>query len=637
MIKANFNTYNNYVTDSLYQWDIDQDLIINGLNLTVAPEIHFANANMDRAIVRQSTLASGVVTVRIPNSLLQEALTIKAYVGVYEGTTFTVIETIEIPVIAKARPSDYAISDNDEEIYSFNRLETEIANVVQLKDYNDTVASLRSADEKNTQTLNSRIDNIIANASETGDNAELIDIRTGADGTVYPSAGEAVRGQVNRLSNEKISNILGVLDYKATDISDIAETIHQFGTTQRWFIPYVLKPYEIITNITAPNQFVSEQKVLIEIWSENNGVLVKEEERDLVIPGKTTDSLYEVFVIPFVTSLKDCNTYISVFRDGNDYKSGCYDTVGTPKAWYVNDITSNEINVSDIKKTGSARLLFGLEVQKVMIVNDYLVKKYSEDESIILVDKNVGDYNNLVDAVTNAKDGDTIIVNPGIYTLDNGTFIDARTKTLYIKGVDRDTCIIKSNDGRYNYTPLFISAGLVENLTILSEYSEELTAISDWTNDNGAYALHYDNEYALGKILTIRNCYLKSDFSCAIGAGGRKDSTLNVENCTLINNRDENRGKINYGALFFHDSTGEQGHSILKVKNCTLRSTMGTTLRLAQSIGGNNTVECELSNNILYDEKNRYENNVALAFQTVSNFTFSPLCANNNNDSINAQ
>lgn len=130
MLRVHFNTYNNYVVDSLYQWDLNQDLIINGLDLSIAPEIHFSNANMDRAVVRQSNLNNGVVTVRIPNSLLQEALTVKAHVGIYGSDgTFNVIETIEIPVIARTKPSDYVIEDSDEEIYSFNRLENEIANL----------------------------------------------------------------------------------------------------------------------------------------------------------------------------------------------------------------------------------------------------------------------------------------------------------------------------------------------------------------------------------------------------------------------------------------------------------------------------------------------------------------------------
>ena len=88
MLHVNFNAYANYVTDSLYQWDVNQDLVINGLGLSEAPEIHFANANMARAIVRNSSIDNGVVTVRIPNSLLQSALTIKAYIGVYEGAGY---------------------------------------------------------------------------------------------------------------------------------------------------------------------------------------------------------------------------------------------------------------------------------------------------------------------------------------------------------------------------------------------------------------------------------------------------------------------------------------------------------------------------------------------------------------------
>lgn len=172
MLHVNFNTYNNYVTDSLYQWDKDQDLIINGLGLSVAPEVHFANANMDKAIVKQSNLSSNVVTVRIPNSLLQEALTIKAYVGVYDDTTFNVIETIEIPVIPKAKPADYTLEVSDEEVYSF-------------------------------KALDNRISNIIANTGSTQGNSELVDIRVDYKGNTHTTAGDAVRAQFSDLNENK--------------------------------------------------------------------------------------------------------------------------------------------------------------------------------------------------------------------------------------------------------------------------------------------------------------------------------------------------------------------------------------------------------------------------------------------------
>lgn len=128
MIKANFKAYATYVTDSLTQWDLNQILEITGLNLASAPEVHFSNANTPRAIVRQASLASQVVTVAIPNSLLQEALRIYAHVGIYEGDAFKVIEVVEIPVKPRKRPEDYQIQDSDEELYSFNRLENKIVN-----------------------------------------------------------------------------------------------------------------------------------------------------------------------------------------------------------------------------------------------------------------------------------------------------------------------------------------------------------------------------------------------------------------------------------------------------------------------------------------------------------------------------
>lgn len=130
MIKANFNAYASYITDSLYQWDLNQVLSVSGLNLAVIPEVHFSNANMGRAIVRQATLVDHVVNVDIPNSLLQDPLTINAHIGVYEGETFKVIEVVSIPVIPKKRPEDYQIQDSDEEIYSFKALENKIDNAL---------------------------------------------------------------------------------------------------------------------------------------------------------------------------------------------------------------------------------------------------------------------------------------------------------------------------------------------------------------------------------------------------------------------------------------------------------------------------------------------------------------------------
>lgn len=135
MIKANFKAYSTYVTDSLHQWDLNQALEVTGLNLTDAPEVHFSNANVDRAIVRQSTMEDHIVRVNIPNSLLQDPLRIYAHIGVYEGRTFKVVELVEIPVIPRKRPLDYQIEDSDGEVYSFKALENKVDRVV--RDYTE--------------------------------------------------------------------------------------------------------------------------------------------------------------------------------------------------------------------------------------------------------------------------------------------------------------------------------------------------------------------------------------------------------------------------------------------------------------------------------------------------------------------
>lgn len=54
-------------------------------------------------------------------------------------------------------------------------------------------------------TLKARVDNLVANAGNTDNNAELIDIRVGEDGTQYPTAGEAVRGQVSKLKDDLVN------------------------------------------------------------------------------------------------------------------------------------------------------------------------------------------------------------------------------------------------------------------------------------------------------------------------------------------------------------------------------------------------------------------------------------------------
>jgi len=119
-----------YTVEPLYQWDKNQTLEITGLSVSSIPEIHFTTDAMDRAIVRQASKSSnGVITVDVPNSLLQKHYTIRAFVCIYEDETFKTLYKIEIPIKARKEPSDYTI-ENDNEVYSFNALENLVNNTI---------------------------------------------------------------------------------------------------------------------------------------------------------------------------------------------------------------------------------------------------------------------------------------------------------------------------------------------------------------------------------------------------------------------------------------------------------------------------------------------------------------------------
>lgn len=58
------------------------------------------------------------------------------------------------------------------------------------------------ADKADLEVEVERINNLVAHAGDTDGNAELLDIRTGWDGTIYPTAGEAVRAIGEFLTTE---------------------------------------------------------------------------------------------------------------------------------------------------------------------------------------------------------------------------------------------------------------------------------------------------------------------------------------------------------------------------------------------------------------------------------------------------
>ena len=243
-----------------------------------------------------------------------------------------------------------------------------------------------------------------------------------------------------------------------------------------------------------------------------------------------------------------------------------------------------------------------------------------------IVDINgTGDYTSVVEAVEKEPENTVLVILPGTYV---GT-VEAFTKSIILVGVDRETCIMKSYDGRYEYPVINGSCGFFANLTMHSEYVEGVSH----EVDKAAYAFHCENEYGVGKTLEFHNCTLISDFLPALGMGMRKEFTCIIDNCELISNQPADRGSYaangSLGALYFHDSTGEKGNSYLIVKDSILTSELKNVMCPYTLIGkydkaDQNRVYCTFKNNIIEGEiwdrnGNAFEKNFVLTEESSGN------------------
>ena len=154
MLRVCFNCYGNYTTDSVYQWDLNHTLQITGLTTEQPPTVHFCNKKSDTAIVVQSEMSDGVITVPIPNQFLEEPYNIIAYVHVYDDNNAKTIEVVNIPLTKRPKPDDYQFTENID-IMNFERLEKDFA------DFTDLIEGEFEQLENNMSDYKSDIDALI--------------------------------------------------------------------------------------------------------------------------------------------------------------------------------------------------------------------------------------------------------------------------------------------------------------------------------------------------------------------------------------------------------------------------------------------------------------------------------------------
>lgn len=210
-----------------------------------------------------------------------------------------------------------------------------------------------------------------------------------------------------------------------------------------------------------------------------------------------------------------------------------------------------------------------------------------------------GDFTSIQEAANHAKNGDTLIIYPGIYT-ENLVIND---KALTITGIDKNSCILQYDTFSYLKVPLTIAAGSVSNLTIyginngtqpdaffFDEYlSANLTENADsqmqrevfeHQKNHAGYAIHIDASFLYGKEIKFRNCKIISENNHCVGIGSWGNSKIGFEDCEIISTG-------NGGCIFLHDCTLPefQGNVNFTMKNCQLTSYLNPYVMSIENLG----------------------------------------------------
>lgn len=106
-MKVQFYKSPGVILDRLYQWDCGQTIYLDGVDMTLVRELYIGSVDNNGIYVVHPTENNSLITVSIPNAILQQSDPIVLF-GLNTGTLAI------IPIAPRNIPDNYAPTDDSD-------------------------------------------------------------------------------------------------------------------------------------------------------------------------------------------------------------------------------------------------------------------------------------------------------------------------------------------------------------------------------------------------------------------------------------------------------------------------------------------------------------------------------------------
>lgn len=430
------------------------------------------------------------------------------------------------------------------------------------------------------ELLVSRVNNIIANGNSTEENSELVDIRVGYDGSVYESAGEAVRNQFTELGLVAKAN--GWVKVQNTFYESEGDVTNQINPNNRWFFHDTISECTVGSIKLYIQPTTVDSTVTVELWTLADGKLTKSKEAVVSVPT----TLAAGYVETTLNWNVGAEAMISVLPA--HYSVVCIGSSGT---MYKGSTTDETIAVSDLVAFIAGGFLGNIKT--------YTYELRSEAQEGILYVGSKQKYETIQSAVDAAYNGDTILVYPGVYQEQ----VNALGKEVHIIGMNKNSCILIDSSANYYTPPLWMNIGSIENMTVIEDAADPDPNTPEGYL-NWAYCIHVDGSTtAIGKQMRISNCILKNANRACLGMGTFANYSIVVENCDIYSGKHADN-QPDRGAIYCHNSMDVAENQRVRFYNNRIECGGALTLCLLNTFQESGDFTAEFINNMCWSAEN---------------------------------